>query len=517
MDMMVKPGTSSRSSFERPAVMAVFYCLFMVTLVGAAGWASSASLPWTARLPALCLLMAYVGVNVYTASLNWFAKKIPEARVSSPRRYPPLAVVIVSYREPLDVALMTLMSAVNCRYPGSKRFLVVDNSPAGSQLERWRSLAIRVGALFIHSPSSDKKPGNLDVAMASLLPEIELILFLDVDSTVPDDGDFLSDAVLAFENDERLAFVQFVSRATNWRFNRLSRFGGVWQDLRQCRLATASRGGFPVFYGHNAVWRRAALDTLGKWTARLGSETIVSEDTHMCCRARLAGWHGVYSPHVLGEWVPNSLTAMGKMWTRWTVGTAQVTESLGRALISSRSFSRAEAVDFLQHLLNYVAPLAIYILMIVTFLVHAPVLAALALAAWLMPELSGMPLMWRLSHSRGVRRRLADMGGAVLVKLTSEFICLTALLGYLVGRNRSHWLLTDKGMSGKPARGLALAMTAVGAAYFVGAAVVITVYKNGTAIAGGLFGLAHLAAALVFKDCHRNEGDTVDTATIQTA
>src|SRR5271156_6532405 len=104
----------------------------------------------------------------------------------------------------------------------------------------------------------------MDLAQ-TLIESSKYVVFLDVDSSLPLDVEFLDNAVSKFEIDAKLGVLQFHSVPTNGHFNRLGRAVAVAQLGHRTRELIRSNGGFPTFYGHNAMWRRSLLDCNGSW------------------------------------------------------------------------------------------------------------------------------------------------------------------------------------------------------------------------------------------------------------
>lgn len=238
---------------------------------------------------------------------------------------PAISVIMPSYEEPFDVKKMTLDSILAMDYPGRLEVISVDNSPdtRSDEFTRWRDHLATLGVPFIHNPDANAlKPGNLDVALRAATGEY--VVFVDVDSTMPRDPAFLTDALQDFAADPRLGFVQFHVVPTNGHFNALTRGVARFQHLHNAVDIVGGMGGFTLFKGHNAIWRRSALDAVGSWREELGGRVILAEDFLKSFHAYTRGYHGRVSWVPTGEWIPSSLAAFTSMWHRWIYGTIQV-------------------------------------------------------------------------------------------------------------------------------------------------------------------------------------------------
>jgi len=293
--------------------------------------------------------------------------------------YPDVAFVIPSYQEPFEVAKMTFDSVYNMRYKGRKEIIVVDNSKDKSALDyrKWeeyvtsfRSNAKEIVVKFVYNnKAGGLKPGNLDLAEEHI-EDSEYVVFLDVDSTFPYDEKVIEESISEFRKDRSLGWIQYLTKSTNHHFNECSQAIGIFQNLLRITCFFRSLGGFVLFYGHNAMWKRSCLTQLGPWLERHRGQVIVTEDFLKCTLAYSKGYYGKSIPVETGEWVPSSLKALESMWQRWTYGTCQVMGKYFYKLIETKRMTLLEKYDFLHSVLLYLAhalslPLAIlYIILL---------------------------------------------------------------------------------------------------------------------------------------------------------
>ncbi|HKW08209.1 MAG TPA: glycosyltransferase [Candidatus Dormibacteraeota bacterium] len=130
----------------------------------------------------------------------------------------------------------------------------------------------------------------------------------------------------------------------------------------------SSAGYFTNFTGTAGVWRSAAIEDAGGWSAR-----TLTEDLDLSYRAQLRGWKAAYVDDlVVPEELPVSIDAYRRQQSRWATGSFQVAIRLLRPVLQS---DRSVAVKFqaVIHLLAYgVGPvmllqLACYPLILATF------------------------------------------------------------------------------------------------------------------------------------------------------
>ncbi|PCK08246.1 MAG: hypothetical protein COA42_10270 [Alteromonadaceae bacterium] len=343
---------------------------------------------------------------------------------------PSVAVVIPSCNEPFSVAKMTFDSAYLLSYPSHlKEIIVVDNSDNDfADFSRWKdyvesfqsqngNVAESVKVTFIHRATRDGfKPQNLDVAIAAV--DSECVLFLDIDSTLREDS--LLRVVPQFELDETLGFIQLHTYPTNTTGGSiLAMAQGISGYLQRLYLVMNTHGGFPLFFGHNAVWRTKAVRDIGSVLEEHNGEVVIAEDFSMSLRALQCGYQGKSAWVDSGEWVPVSMQETETMWLRWTAGTFQVFSKHVLSLKKMRLMNGFELAGCAQHMalqVNY-GLIPIYIVLGLIFM-WQPLMYLVAIS--MIPQLFKM-LSICLTLSLGGM----SMGGKIKQSLFALFV-LTA-------------------------------------------------------------------------------------------
>lgn len=294
--------------------------------------------------------------------------------------HPTITFIIPSYNEPFEVAKMTFDSVINTQYDGKKEIIVVDNSKNTNSTDfvRWRDYVENfellyakknISAKFVHNKRQDTlKPGNLDLA-EKFIKEGEFVIILDVDSTLPAIGNLLEKAIAEFLIDPHLGFLQFKMKATNHHFNDLTRAVAASQDLHRLRLTGRGFGGFKVFEGHNGMWRRSVLDSVGRWTDYYRGNIMITEDILKSAQVYSSEFYGKSINIETGEWIPSSLNALESMWMRWTYGTSQVLFKYFQSIYRSKA-TVVEKFDVSYHVLHHFTHgfiLPITVLLLLTF------------------------------------------------------------------------------------------------------------------------------------------------------
>jgi cellulose synthase/poly-beta-1,6-N-acetylglucosamine synthase-like glycosyltransferase len=189
----------------------------------------------------------------------------------------------------------------------------------------------------------------------------QLVVFLDVDSTLPTGGNLLERAVTEFEMDDKLGFLQFRIKATNSSFNSLTQAVAANQNLLKLRHISKGYGGYKIFEGHNAMWRKTVLDEIGVWTDYYRDDVIITEDILMSTHVYSKGYYGKPLNIETGEWVPSSLRALESMWMRWTYGHTQILFKYFKKIYPNQT-SLSEKFEIAYHMLHH-------LVIVITFLI----------------------------------------------------------------------------------------------------------------------------------------------------
>lgn len=285
---------------------------------------------------------------------------------------PVITFIIPSYNEPFGVAKMTFDSIVNAPYSGKKEIIVVDNSKdvRTDDFSNWKNYVEgfesnypgkHIKAKFLYNDEKGKlKPGNLDLAQRSIEAG-ELVVILDVDSTLPAEGDLLERAVSEFQADSRLGSIQFLLKATNSHFNSLTAAIAPSQNLMRLRMISRGYGGYKIFEGHNGMLRRKVLNEVDDWTEYYKGNVIISEDILKSTKLYEKGYYGKSLNIETGEWIPSSLNSLESMWMRWMYGNSQVFFRSFKE-IYSKNISLIEKFDVSYHILHHVVTFLFFVL-----------------------------------------------------------------------------------------------------------------------------------------------------------
>lgn len=302
-----------------------------------------------------------------------------------PSAWPDVVSQLPLYNE-ANVAERLLRATAAMEYPGRHTVQVLDDST-----DETRALVDAVAAdlrarghrieVVRRAERSGFKAGALAHGMA--VTDAEYFAVFDADFVPP--GDFLIRTLPFFFGDSKTGFVQGRWTFINEGDSVLTRAQGVGLDshfaIEQC-ARSSHPAMFMNFNGTAGVWRRAAIEEAGGWSA-----ATLTEDLDLSYRVQLAGWRGWYLPDlpVPGE-LPSTFAAYKSQQFRWAKGSMQTAIRLLPAIIRSPMSPPAKTEAFF-HLTHYVVHPLLFIVVLL-----APLLA-LADGGVALPGVTGWILL----------------------------------------------------------------------------------------------------------------------------
>lgn len=293
-------------------------------------------------IAAIALFLAEIyGVTVYLlgifVNINPLHRK-PMPLPADKTLWPSVDVLVPSYNEPQDMLEITLMAALNMRYPRDKvRVCLLDDGgtvqkcndsnlakalEARQRHHELESMCIRLGVSYItRERNLHAKAGNINSALEHLNGELVLILDADHVPTV----DFLENTTGIFIADEKMFLVQtphfFINPdpiernldlfkdmpAENEMFYRVIQHGlDFWNSA--------------FFCGSAAVLRRKFLDEIGGISGQ-----SITEDAETALTLHARGYRSAYigRPMIAGL-QPETYTGFVVQRVRWAQGMVQI-------------------------------------------------------------------------------------------------------------------------------------------------------------------------------------------------
>jgi len=214
----------------------------------------------------------------------------------------------------------------------------------GRRVAAWRRRGLEVSHL-----RRDTREGFKAGALAFGLTRTsaELIAIFDADFVPP--RDFLRRTVGSFD-DRAIGFVQARWGHLDENYSLFTRLQAMAIDFHFLieQAVRSAAGYFTNFTGTAGVWRRAAIEDSGGWSAR-----TLTEDLDLSYRAQLRGWKAAYVEDlVVPEELPVSIDAYRRQQSRWATGSFQTAFLLLGAVLRSEA-TAAVKFQATVHLLAY--------------------------------------------------------------------------------------------------------------------------------------------------------------------
>lgn len=330
-----------------PAVMAIFLYLMARTVLFFA-----ADYLWYEKGAALALLLAEGFTMVHALGYFLNIHHVLRGKSREPfsaedarelEEYPPVAIIVSSFHEPLEVIEDTLTCFYNLTYPNKHIYFLDDTRyghgrVTGEEAESYRlavdELCGRIGVNLFRRRWRGAKAGMVNDFLAFLdgrppegfefhpfgdrpgRGEEEYIVLFDADQNpLPD---FVEPLVSIMEDNPALSFIQTPQYYSNFETNRVARAAGLQQAVFYEYICEGkSRQDAMFCCGTNVIFRRAALSDVDGF-----DETSVTEDFATSLRFHAKGWSSAYVNKVCAFGLgPEDLGAYFKQQFRWALGT----------------------------------------------------------------------------------------------------------------------------------------------------------------------------------------------------
>lgn len=256
-----------------------------------------------------------------------------------PRKLPSVDILVPSYSEPPDMLEVTLLAALQVRYPKDKlRVYLLDDGGttqkrndavperAAAALLRHqtlRALCERIGAHYLTREQNEHaKAGNLNSALK--LTHGDLILVLDADHVAT--VDILEKTVGPFERDEKLCLVQTphffinpdpIEKQNVKIFGRMPSENEMFYSVVQHGLDFWNAS---FFCGSAAVLRRKHLESVGGISC-----ATITEDAETSLALHARGYTSAYIDHpMISGLQPETYTDFVAQRLRWAQGMVQI-------------------------------------------------------------------------------------------------------------------------------------------------------------------------------------------------
>jgi cellulose synthase/poly-beta-1,6-N-acetylglucosamine synthase-like glycosyltransferase len=312
-----------------------------------------------------------LGFGVNLLYLTWRATRLRSTRHEPAHRgsEPAVCVQIPVYNERY-VADRVIDAVCAIEWPADRlEIQVLDDSDddtlaiVAARVARWRRRGLDITQVRRTNRVGFKAGALADGMKLTTAPYIAIF---DADFVPP--TDFLRRTIGVFA-DSGVGFVQarwgHLDEGYSW-FTRLQALAIDFHFLVEQAVRSAS-GYFTNFTGTAGVWRRAAIEDAGGWSA-----ATLTEDLDLSYRAQLRGWRTVYLEDlVVPEELPVSMDAYRRQQSRWATGSFQAAFRLLGPLLRSRNRAGVK-FQAVVHLLAYsVGPLMLLQLLCYPWLIFA--------------------------------------------------------------------------------------------------------------------------------------------------
>lgn len=326
--------------------------------------------PLYERILASLLLLAEAFILVHTSGYLINVLRVAQGpkggrltRENAPplEEYPPIAVIVSSFKEPLHIVEDTLLCFRNMTYPNKRLYFLDDTrydasgwKPGEAEQYRasidalceelevnvfrrsWRGAKAGMVNDFLEFVAGRHKQGFEFTAHGpsdaddNAEPSKYIVLFDADQNPFPD---FAEPLVAHMEARPGMAFIQTPQYYTNFETNRVARASGLQQAVFYEYICEGkgTRDAM-ICCGTNVIFRREALEDVGGF-----EEGSVTEDFATSVKFHANGWHSGYSPHKGAFGMgPEDLGAYFKQQFRWALGTVGILRRLFAALLTGR-------------------------------------------------------------------------------------------------------------------------------------------------------------------------------------
>lgn len=330
---------------------------------------------WYEKILAILLLLAESFILIHSIGyfINVFIVKknidIQSDLTSNHKNFPPIAIVVASFREPIDVLRDTLTCFYNISYPKKTLYFLDDTRydlPWDTQENKDKykhsieELCEWFGINLFRSKWHGAKAGKINDFLEFLNgnehPDFEFLPFgfkqekeksqkkekylIIFDADMNPIPNFAEELVEIMEKNPRAAFIQTPQYYTNFEANRVARASGVQQAIFYEYICEGKNLKDAMFCcGTNVMFRIEALNDVGGL-----DEDSVTEDFATSVKLHSKGWRSIYINKVLAFGMgPEDLGAFFKQQSRWATGTIGVLGGLFKKILSNpRQFTLSQ-------------------------------------------------------------------------------------------------------------------------------------------------------------------------------
>lgn len=303
------------------------------------------------------------------------------------KSYPPIAIVVASYKEPLDVLRDTLVCFYNLNYPNKNLYFLDDTRydlPWDTEENKLKykkdieQLCQTYDVNLFRAPWHGAKAGMLNdfllfssgkkrkefelqtYSKAKFLGKEKYLIVFDADmNPFPD---FIESLIDIMEKQPDVAFAQTPQYYSNFQFNRVAKAAGLQQAIFYEYICEGKDLHGAMFCcGTNVIYRREALEDVAGF-----DETSVTEDFATSLKIHRNGWRSVYLNKVSAFGMgPEDLGGYFKQQFRWARGTLGIFRELPKEfLFNFRKYTLGQWWEYLLSSTHYFIGFAYFCMII---------------------------------------------------------------------------------------------------------------------------------------------------------
>jgi len=310
------------------------------------------------------LVLGALGVySLHRFYLVRLRRRTPEPPHVTREEFPPLTIQLPLYNEP-NVAARLLDAVAAIEYRGALDIQVLDDSTDDTpRIVGERVAAMRARGIAVEHIRRPLREGYKAGALAHGLSRSSSELFAVFDADFVPPPDVLLRMVPHFA-DPGVGMVQARWTHLNRERSMLTRVQAIFLDAHFAVESAARNfaGRFFNFNGTAGVWRRAAIEEAGGWSA-----STLTEDLDLSYRAQLVGWRFLFLPDVeVAAELPAALSGFQEQQHRWAKGSIQTARKVLPAIARSglRGAVKSEAAFHLTNNSAYLLSVLLALLIV---------------------------------------------------------------------------------------------------------------------------------------------------------
>ena len=387
---MTEPNQKKLVFFSKISVIALFsiwfYLFIRITTI-----ITSHNNKWYETLSMIVLLLLEVQIMTFASgyflnilrvlrNINDFTSDFKKTHLQF---FPPVAVVLASYKEPLHVIRDTLVCFYNLNYPNKYLYLLDDTrydlpwDTSENKLkyrkdveDLCKELEINLFRANWHGAKAGiindfneflngKIRDDFEITYFSKKP-IEPIKYLIIfDADMNPFPDFIDPLIDIMEKNPKVGFVQTPQYYTNFESNRVAWASGLQQAIFYEYICEGKNYQNAMFCcGTNVMFRKEAYDDVGGF-----EEESVTEDFATSLKFHHNGWSSVYLNKISAFGMgPEDLGGFFKQQFRWARGTLGVLMTLPKQDFSK--FTRNQRWEYFLSAAHYLTGTTFFMLII---------------------------------------------------------------------------------------------------------------------------------------------------------